>query len=268
MKYGFIGTGNLVQTILAGLHASGINSQYEFFLYDIDTDKAQKVSDKYNIPMCPSASETVANSDVVVLGIKPNQLFPLLDDIAHEVRIYLPTLISLPVGIAIDTIEKHLGFSVPIVRIVPNVNAQVFLSTTCFCENEMAAAKSAELKQGIMHMLGSIGTVSVIPENQFDIFTVIASSAPAFVVKFAESLSQAALKEGIPIETARQIVAHMLHGTGETLKTCRPQDLIDTISSPGGTTIEGSLALTASGFETAIHHAVASCICKLKLNEK
>ncbi len=107
-----------------------------------------------------------------------------------------------------------------------------------------------------------------LAEKYLDIFTIIASSGPAFVIRFAESLVEGALREGLPKATARQIVTAMLAGTAKVMAGNDPYSLIDRICSPGGTTIAGLTSLTAHGFEASVHAAVADAYHKLRSEGK
>ena len=266
MRYGFIGTGNMAQAILEGLSRSNKLSEDQFFAYDIDVNKCKDVAEKYGVHICSSAIETVSSSDVLILAVKPNQLDGLLYDLKFEIKKHLPVLVSLPVGIEIKGIEEKLGFEAPIIRIVANVNAEVFLSVTALCGNDMVNETKKDALDAVIKLLESIGSVVELEENYFDIFTVIASSAPAFVIKFSESLAEAALKEGLPKNTARKIIADMIYGTGKMLSSSNPTEVTDKICSPGGTTIAGLVGLTAGGFEASIHSAAAECMNKLRSN--
>ena len=259
MKYGFIGVGNMATAILKGLHKGRKLTKHEFFLYDLDESKKDFAVKKFGLNGCNSAAEVVLTSEVVFLAIKPNQLFDLLDGLKDEIRQKQPTLVSLPVGISMEEIEAKLGFNVPIIRVVANVNTEVFLSVTSICTNQ-----KSDITEEVATLLESIGSVIEIDEKFFDIFTVIASSAPAFVIKFSEALAEAALREGLPKDAARKIIADMIHGTGKMLGVSHPADTTDKICSPGGTTIVGLTTLTAGGFDSAIHSAVDDCMKKLR----
>ncbi|MCL2372076.1 MAG: pyrroline-5-carboxylate reductase [Defluviitaleaceae bacterium] len=246
--------------ILEGLHQKGMTGQYEFFLYDILPEKAIHAANRYSLKVCDAVEHVVAAADIIFLAIKPHQLYPLLDQI--KPLLGKKVIVSLPVGISIADMEARLGNNPAIIRIVANVNTEKFLSITSICCNKPAVAA----KPAVVSLLEAIGSVVEIEEKFFDIFTVIASSAPAFVVKFAESLADAALREGLPKDTARKIIADMLHGTGKMLATTCPKEMTDKICSPGGTTIVGLMALTEGGFETSIHAAAQACMDKLGAN--
>jgi pyrroline-5-carboxylate reductase len=260
MKYGFVGTGNMAQTMIKGFINNHALKPEDIFVYDIDPQKQTDVVNKYGVRPCRYAKEVAESVDVLVLAIKPDQLVDVLISVNIKP---MPILISLPVGITMRTIavERLKINTAPIIRIIPNISAEVFASVTAFCANENITETQ---KNEIIRTLEALGSVIELPESKLDIFTVIASSAPAFVIKFTEALAEAALKEGLPKGTARKIITEMLYGTSLMLREHSPFDITDRICSPGGTTIAGLCALTKYGFETAIHEAAADCMRKLK----
>ena len=260
MTYGFIGTGNLVQTMFKGFAATG--QGYDICIHDVDTQKMQTTAAAYGYTPCATAAD-VTRASVVVLAVKPNQLPGLLAEIGDAIRTNQPTLVSLPVGITAQAIETALGFPTPIIRAIPNVNAAVFASITALCANDKTDPAAAAAVEALF---ASIGTTVHLPEQHLDTFTAIASSAPAFLITFLETLAKAALKEGMPIHQAREIVAAMAAGTAKLLSAedAHPQTVVDRIASPGGTTIAGLAGLTAAGFEASIYQGVAACVARMK----
>jgi pyrroline-5-carboxylate reductase len=259
MTYGFIGTGNMAQTMIKGFINHKALMPEDIQVYDIDHRRQDEAVYTYGVQSCASAHEVLAKSDVLVLAVKPDQLPPVLNQLSFK-EAHAPILISLPVGVPMRDIRQMLGFDLPIVRIIPNISAEVFASVTAFCANEHV---TADEQAAIIKTLEALGSVIPLPEKHLDIFTVIASSAPAFVIRFSEALAEAALKEGLPKETARKIITDMLLGTARMLREHDPHQLTDRICSPGGTTIVGLTSLTARGFEAAIHKAAADCMKKL-----
>jgi pyrroline-5-carboxylate reductase len=260
MTYGFIGAGNMAQTMIKGFINNNALSPNNITVYDIDQQKQNDVKTTYRVHSGTSAGDAAA-ADVLVLAVKPDQLKQVLNGITNEIRQHKPCLISLPVGISMKDISQMLGFDAPVIRIIPNINAEVFASVTAFSANENV---NKDKKAEIIKTLEALGSVVELPEKHLDIFTVIASSAPAFVIKFTEALAEAALKEGLSKDKAREIITCMLSGTAKMLSVHDPHSLTDRICSPGGTTIVGLTSLTAHGFEAAVHAAAADCMKKLK----
>ena len=74
------------------------------------------------------------------------------------------------------------------------------------------------------------------------------------------------MRAGMPKGMAVEIAAAMAEGSGRMVRLSgqQPWVLIDQVTSPGGTTVEGLLALQQGGFESAVHGAVQAVLDKDK----
>ena len=103
-----------------------------------------------------------------------------------------------------------------------------------------------------------------LEEKQFANFSAIAGASPAFHYMYIDAIARAAVKEGMPKAVALQIAADAVLGSAKMILESQhhPIDLVDQVCSPGGTTIEGVIALKANGFEHAVHEAVHAVVQK------
>ena len=84
--------------------------------------------------------------------------------------------------------------------------------------------------------------------------------------RFIESMSDAAVKLGIPRVKAYKLAEQRILGSVKlALETGKhPGELKDSVCAPGGTTIEAVLELERKGFRTAVISAVEKCADKSK----
>ena len=79
------------------------------------------------------------------------------------------------------------------------------------------------------------------------------------------------MKAGLTRKLSDQVAAELLQGSGKLLMEsgAHPRALMDKVTSPGGTTIEGVMALEQRGFSAALHAAVQAVIDKdIKLGKE
>ncbi len=109
-----------------------------------------------------------------------------------------------------------------------------------------------------MTVLDSLGDVIEVPERQLDIIGVIGGCGPAFVDVMMDAMSDAAVKHGLDRQTAYEVIASMVKGTGTLAYDSKlaPALLRDQVTSPAGTTIKGVEALEKNGFRYAMMDAV------------
>lgn len=261
MNYGFIGSGNMATAIIKGMITQ--ISPHNIFVYDKSKDVQKNLMTNYSIQTCTNELDLVNHCDVVILSVKPHILQEVTSKIVAELSKKKPLVISIAAGKTIYDLENLCGTNIPIIRVMPNINAQVGESMTAVCGNSNATSQQIS---SVIRLFDSLGKTLEIPEKDFPAFMAIASCSPAFVYLFVDALAKSAQKLGIPKQQAVQIASQVLLGSSKTLLETNehPQVLIDKVCSPGGTTIEGICTLQEHGFETAILKAIESCVEKDK----
>lgn len=146
---------------------------------------------------------------------------------------------------------------------MPNINAVVGASVTGWCAGEQV---TEEQKALAARLLGTFGTAVEVPEKFMGIVGAIGGAAPAYTYLYINALAEAAVRAGMPKGMAVEIAAAMAEGSGRMVRLSgqQPWVLIDQVTSPGGTTVEGLLALQQGGFESAVHGAVQAVLDKDK----
>jgi len=227
MKLLLIGAGNMGGAMLKGLHVHDITVVEE---YKPRINELQKEYSSLKIV------SSVPNLDgfIVILAIKPQSLNSLhVDGRAKGV-------ISILAGVTLKTLKSKID-SESYVRAMPNMAALVKKSATSLCGDE-------ELKDTSMEVLNSIGKCFWLEsENELDIATGLAGSAPAWIALVAEALSDGAVNLGLKREITYKYIAQLFEGVGEVLQNEHPAILKDKVTSPGGTTIAGTTKLEEGG---------------------
>ena len=266
MNIGFLGIGNMGGAILKGFLANGINSN-NIFIYDIDTLKLNEYKKDFNVNICLNYEQLLQNIDFLILAIKPNIFLEVLNYLKNYINSYKPTIISIAAGISIKDIKNIIDNNVGIVRIMPNINAEICLSTSAYCYDNI----KEENLNIVTYLFEKIGSLFYIPEEKFSIFTAIADCSPAYIYLFLDSIAKGAQKMGINKKEALQIAIDVTIGSANMLKNSNKHswELIDSVCSPGGTTIEGICTLEENNFQQIIVKAIENTIKKDKLlNEK
>ncbi len=250
MKFGFIGAGNMVSAIVKGMIAAGYCGK-DLYLSSKSFISAKKLAEDCHANACQSSTALIAASDIVVLGVKPHVLAQILPDLKQDFAEKMPLVVSIAAGKTLDHLEDLLPKGIPIVRVMPNINAKIGASATGICCN--AVVTDAQ-KQLVKDIFSTIGTVHEIEETLFSVFSVIGGASVAFAYLYMDALARAALKAGMPKKQALAITAETVKGSAAMILESgeQPWPLIDQVCSPGGTTIEGVTTLQAEGFEAAI----------------
>lgn len=263
MNYGFIGAGNMGSAIFKGMIKSGFAEGKNIYIYDNNKEMTLKYKNELNINICDSYEDLIYSVDTVILAVKPNIFKTLLPEISKYIERYSPLIVSIAAGISLDKISELIGFETPIVRVMPNINAEISMSTTAYCGNSKATKENIET---VKNCFNSVGYTVQLEEEKFPIFSAIAGCSPAYVYLFIDSLAKGAQKAGLNKKAALEIAANAVLGSTQMLINSKehPWELIDKVCSPGGTTIEGICTLEEYKFESAVVKAVENSINKDK----
>lgn len=263
MSIGFIGCGNMAGAIIKGIIKAGAVNANEIYAYDKDSAKTAALSEETGINICENANEIVSACDYTVLAVKPNVLAGVLDGINLKTQEKETVLVSIAAGKSIDFIRNSLSHNNKIIRVMPNINAMAGSACSAYCANEYVSDSN---KAFIEKIFGAVGQISEISENYFPLFGVVAGCSPAFSYMFIDEIARAAVKNGMPKNMALSFAAQTVLGSAKLILESeeQPYQLVDKVCSPGGTTIEGVLALQENGFANAVHKAVQAAFEKDK----
>lgn len=250
MKIGVIGVGKMATAIIHGLK----KSQYELVISGSSQARSKEIAEQLSVAYANNHQELIDQVDLVIVGIKPQLFETVLSPLT-----FTKPIISMAAGITLNKLASFTNTQLPLIRIMPNINAQILKSTTALCYNK---AVSEQLEVECQKIVESFGDCHIIAEKDFDTFTALAGSSPAYIYLFIEALAKAGLKHGIPKNKALDIVAQTVLASSQNLLEGNetPHDLIDKISSPGGTTVAGLLDLEKNGLTPSIISAIDTTI--------
>lgn len=263
MKIGFIGTGNMASAIIKGIIEKDFVAAKDIYLFDVMTEKVQAFAKEIGANACPSNPELIKEVDAVVLSVKPNIIEKVLLETKDLILEKKPLLISIAAGTPTDKLYGFLQTTdaVPVVRVMPNVNAMIGKGAAAVCGNSFA---SEEQINYVLEMFQAVGMAWRLPEKDFSNFTALAGSSPAYAYLFIDSIARAGVKNGLPKELCNQIAAQAVLGSAEMILESgeNPWTLIDRVCSPGGTTVAGLIALEDEAFISTVVKGIDATIAK------
>ncbi|MDR1633666.1 MAG: pyrroline-5-carboxylate reductase [Bifidobacteriaceae bacterium] len=259
MKIGFIGAGNMAGAIIDGIVASGLVGAGDIVTHDPDSSKAAGLAHRTGIAACAGNEEVVAASDIVVLAVKPQQLPGVLEQVAGQIVAKAPLVVSIAAGVTLKHLDGWLGPNVPVVRVMPNINATVGQGMAAVAGNDVATDSQVD---SVAQLFAAAGKAIQLEERLFPAFTAVAGSSPAWVFLFVDALARGGLAAGMTKHQAREAATQAVLGSAALLQQSgeHPWQLIDKVSSPGGTTVAGMNVLEDRGFSAAVVAAVAATI--------
>jgi pyrroline-5-carboxylate reductase len=253
--YGFIGTGNMGGALAKAVCKTAAPD--EVFLYNRTPEKALALAEVLGCHVAANAQAVASSADFIFLGVKPQMMAELLEDIAPTLakRQTRFVLVTMAAGTAITDIQRMADGDYPVIRIMPNTPASIGDGMILYSVGKGVTA--AEEKAFLSDLSGA-GRLSQLPERLIDAGSAVSGCGPAFVDLFIEALADGGVACGLPRAQAQEFAAQMVLGSARLVleSGAHPGVLKDAVCSPGGTTIQGVRTLEEAGFRGAVMDAV------------
>ena len=253
-KIGFIGCGNMGGAILMGALESGALKREQIWVYDVSAAAMNKMREQ-GVNLASSNAELCDQCDIVFAAVKPQYAAETLADAGSALA--GKCIVSIMAGITSARLKEMAEGEVRVLRCMPNTPAMVLEGAFALCSDTDATEEERTLAERIFTPLG---IVEWIPERLIDAVCGLSGGGPAYAAMFIEALADGGVMEGLPRATAYRLAAQTVLGTAKMIleKGIHPGALKDMVTSPGGTTIEGCLALEKGGMRAAVMECVVA----------
>lgn len=257
-RIGFIGAGAMAEGLMRGLIKRGVPAS-AIWTSDISADRLAFIKDSLGVNSSSSNIEVAGAAATVILAVKPQVVQLVLSEISKDLAGRL--VISIAAGVSIAAIARLLPPGTPVVRAMPNTPCMIGRGAIAIAPSADCQASHTERARSI---LASSGTVVEVTESQMDAVTGLSGSGPAYVFTFIEALIDAGVKAGLGRSIARQLAIETVIGSAELLcqTGSHPAVLRDSVTSPGGTTIEAMGALERGRFRATVAEAVTAAVAR------
>jgi len=239
MKICFIGGGNMATALIGGLLGQGFAAA-QISVVEINTENRARLHRDFAVRAVDTLMEGVADSQVIVFAVKPQQLREVVQELAPQLTGQL--LISIAAGIRAVDLARWSG-SQAVVRAMPNTPALIRSGMTGLYALPAVSREAREQAQNILEAVGE--TLWLQDEAMVDAVTAISGSGPAYVFYLIEALQQAAIKLGFSADDARRLsVATFLGGSKLAAESSEPVSVLrERVTSKNGTTERALLSL-------------------------
>lgn len=207
-KIGFLGVGHLGQAVLRAFVDSGLVSPENILISNRTERKLQKVAEEFGVRAVNTNEELVDESGVVIIGVKPQDLYQAIEPIAstfHSDHV----VISLAAGIPLASLEKLLPNVKKILRVMPNTAAKIKRSVIAY-----SASQAAEpYLKWIEELLATMGFVVPVEDGEMmEALVVASSSGIGFIYELMIYWQEWLEERGLDPEISRRITAHVFAG--------------------------------------------------------
>ncbi|HET6370813.1 MAG TPA: pyrroline-5-carboxylate reductase [Nitrospiria bacterium] len=253
-RIAFVGAGNMVEAIIKGILSAGLYKKEEILASDASQERIGVIKERYGVRTTLKNTEAVSHADLIILGVKPLVVDPILKEIREEMKPE-KLLVSVVAGTPIGRILAGLDKEAKVIRAMPNTPALVREGATALAPGMGVSPQELAMTVSVFN---SIGRTIVLEERYLDAVTGLSGSGPAFVFVVIEALADGGVKMGLTREVALSLAAQTVLGSARMILETQehPGKLKDMVASPGGTTIAGLHRLEEAGLRAAMIAAV------------
>ena len=264
-KLGVIGAGFMSYSIVKGVLNSSFLSPKSVLVSDINADSLKKFID-LGVKVTTDNGEITDNSEFVLLAVKPQNFS---DAVKNVVFTDNNKIISIMAGVKKSSIKRIIDNpSIKIARCMPNAPCSVGCGAVGIDITDFTEDNDVTFIKGLFLSFSELATVT---EDKLNAVTGISGSSPAYFYLFIKHLIEAGVKNGLDPADAKKLAVKTMIGSGKILlenDTVPIDDLISSVCSKGGTTIEAINHFNDSDFKDVIIEAVDKCIKKADVLEK
>jgi pyrroline-5-carboxylate reductase len=254
----FLGGGRITSALIAGLRLAGYDQP--LVVHDPNPRKLRDLKRRYGVEVQARIDKAVAGAGRIVVAVRPDSVRELLGELQN---LPVPAIaISLAAGIPLSLLK----------RLAPTMRwARAMPSPVCRSGRGLTAlvferAFPQRPRQAIKQFFSKTGAVLVVPENQFDVFTVTYSSSHGYHA--LSVLAQSAQDLGLSREVAMTAAAHALADGIQywrDSKTSLPE-LLQEATTPGG--IAGTVMATmeSGGYGTIVKRGLEAGLLRARKN--
>jgi pyrroline-5-carboxylate reductase len=208
--------------------------------------------------VCNANVSAVKSADVVLLCCKPQLAHTILSEEGMREALDGKLLISILAGVTITQMQGWVTPSTRVVRAMPNTPCQIREGMTVVSALLGEEEQTVRDRGIILQIFSSIGRCRFLEEKHFDACTALSGSGPAFACIFLEAMADGGVMMGLPRAEALELAAQTLQGAARmTLGAgTHPAQLKDAVTTPGGCTIAGLLALEDGRVRSTIARAI------------
>ena len=259
----FLGGGRITTALVAGLRRAGYRGG--IVVHDRHRQKLRRLAREFGVAPEADLKRAVAAARLMVIAVRPASVRDLLARIEKNSRqskrgktaLRPIVAVSLAAGVPLATLRGYLGPRAQWARAMPSPVCRSGWGLTALAFDRSVPQRTRKM---ILRLFARVGDVFVIPEKQFDAFTVTYSSSHGYHA--LATLADAAEKLGLPRKVALAAAAHALaDGIVAWRQHAEPLGaLITEAATPGGTAAAVMAAMDARGYPRLVERALAAGI--------
>ncbi|MCQ2751615.1 MAG: pyrroline-5-carboxylate reductase [Coriobacteriales bacterium] len=258
-----VGAGNMGSAICECLVTSQFYGRNHVYVINPGEEKRTRLSSNFNVKVFEDAksffnfaSDKILDSLCILLAVKPQVLKDVCIDL-FNFGLSNNLIISIAAGVKADSINSYFDNTCRVVRVMPNIALLVNEAMSGICPSTTSNDDDLNFTQDLFNLMGK---TIVVEEDQMDIVCALSGSGPAFFEAIVKYMSEVAQDLGLDGHQANLLALQTMFGTSKLVldKELDLQSAIDSVCSPGGTTLAGLDKMEDLNLEDAIKEGVRS----------
>ncbi len=258
----FVGGGQMAEGIIGGLIQQKVLPPERIFVHDVLPQRLSHLKDTYSVIPVGDKKRRELAPDVIFLAVRPQDVAGACADLSGIPAFHQGTLIaSIVAGVDLAKLASYTSPGQKIVRIMPNTLIKAQNGFSAACVNTHVTEEDRQLIQSILQALGQVMFLS---EEKFDLFTAYSCVGPMYIYLLMHAMIQAGVRTGFSREESCAITIKNTLGAAQMLELTgdHPLQRIDTMTSPGGVTIDALASLEEDAFVGTILKSVKTSVDK------
>ncbi len=234
-RLGIVGCGVMGSAIVRGVAG---REDLVIYGFDVTAPLVETLVKECGLKPAASLRALALEADYLLIAVKPHQVHGVLAELAPRLKTE-QAVISIAAGLSLEKLKIWSSGVCPVVRVMPNTPAMVRSGVFALCLDD-PSLKDRQ-KSFVQELFSPLGKAYVLPESQFDAFTGLIGSGPAYVFYFMEAMIEAGVTMGLTRPMATEMVLGLFKGSVELAGQSdkRLNELREMVTSPGGTTAAG-----------------------------
>jgi len=253
-QFTVIGGGTMGSAFAAALLANNVAGAESIVICEAVPARRTHLQEHHGVHVTDDPVHAAQEAPVIVLAVKP-QDFPAVAERLQGMVEPEQLVVSIMAGVPMARLRDDLGHR-SVVRVMPNTPAQVSEGMLVWTA---AAEVTPEQRGAVQRMLATMGRELYVPnERLIDMATAVSGSGPGFVFLLIEAMIDGAVQIGMPRELAEELVLQTVKGSAAFAQQsdAHVATLRNMVTSPGGTTAAGLLAMEHHGVRVGTMEAV------------
>ena len=244
----------MAEVMIAGLLEEGVLEPQRIIASNRRHERSRELEQAYGVRTTRDNREVAAEADVLVLSVKPQTLPVVLSELSGLV-LDDSLVLSIIAGARMSALRKGLRHD-RVVRCMPNLPCRIRRGMTVWAAPPDARPSDLDRVRAILSVMGE--EIEVDDESHVDRATAVNGTGPAIVAEFVKAMLEAATYIGESRGVAHETVLATLVGTAEMIRRSdvHVAELIDEVTSPGGTTSRALHVLKNGRFGAVLTEAV------------